>query len=110
MKFMITMKKELRSSDELLTAEVGSNSSQETGTPDSIKETCASTPCNPIGDSLFKKTVIPRSERKWITIDANPSPRSGLPANSIQDGHEDGFVITIKMNVMKTDIISFGKL
>ena len=32
-----------------------------------------------LGDSLFKKTVIPRGDRKWITIDANPSPRSGLP-------------------------------
>ena len=29
--------------------------------------------------SLFKKTVIPSSERKWITIDADPSPRGGLP-------------------------------
>ena len=34
---------------------------------------------SPIGDSLFKKTVIPRGERKWMTIDAKPSPWSGLP-------------------------------
>ena len=45
-----------------------------------MKETCASPPSNPIVDSLFQKTVIPRGEPKWITIDANPSPRSGLPA------------------------------
>ena len=84
-------KEELRSSYKLLTAfqtsermephgeEGGSNSSKETS-PNSIKEACASLPSNPISDSLFKKTVIPRGERKWITIDANPSPRKGLPA------------------------------
>ena len=43
-------KEELRSRNELLTAERGSNSS---------KETCASPPSNPVSDSFFKKTVIP---------------------------------------------------
>ena len=72
-------KEELRSSNELLTADRGFNSSKETFAFNNIKETCASPPSNPIGDSLFKKTVIPRGERKWITIDANLSPRNGLP-------------------------------
>ena len=40
---------ELRSSNELLAAEKGSNSSQ---------ETCASPPSNSFGVSLFKKTII----------------------------------------------------
>ena len=57
-------KEELRSSNELLTAEMGSNSSQETGALSSIKETCASPPSNPIGVSLFKKTVSLSSETK----------------------------------------------
>ena len=56
-------REELRSSDELLTAEKGSNSIGALNR----------------GDSLFKKTVIPGGERKWITIEANPSPRDGLP-------------------------------
>ena len=43
------------------------------------RETCASPRSNPIGDSFFKKTVTPRRERKWITIDAALSPRNGLP-------------------------------
>ena len=68
-------KEELRSSNELLTAEKGSNRSQETGALNSVKGTRASPASNPIGDSLFKKTVIPGS-----TIEANPSPRGGLPA------------------------------
>ena len=71
-------KEELRSSNELLTAERGSNSSKEICAPKSIKETCASPPSDPIGDYLFKKTITPRGERKWITIDVNPSTRSGL--------------------------------
>ena len=50
---------ELRSSKELLTAEEGSNSCQETGALNSTKATCASPPSNPIGDSSFKKMVIP---------------------------------------------------
>ena len=72
-------KEELRSSNELLTAEKGSNRSQETGALNSVKGTRASPPSNPSGDSLFKKTVIPRSERQWSTIEANPSPWGGLP-------------------------------
>ena len=43
-------KEELRSSNELLTAERGSNRSQETCALNSIKETCASLPSNPFGD------------------------------------------------------------
>ena len=66
-------KEELRSSNELLTAERGSNRN---------KETCANPPSNPMGDSWFKETFIPRGKRKWITIDANPSPRSGLPTKA----------------------------
>ena len=71
---------ELMSSNEWLTAERRSTSNKETCALNSIKKTCASPPNNPIGHSLLKKTVILRGERKWITIDANPSPRSGLPA------------------------------
>ena len=66
--------------NELLTAERGSNSSRKTCALSGIKETCAGPPSNPVGDSLFEKTVIPGGERKWITIDADSSPRSGLPA------------------------------
>ena len=99
-------KEELRSSNELLTAERGSNSSQETGALNSIKETWASFPSNPVGDSLFKKTVIPWGERKWITIDANPSPRSGL-LTGIRDGHEDGSSLQSRWTRRKR-IISLG--
>ena len=73
-------KGELRSSGELLTAEKGSNRSQESGALNSIKETCASSPTNFVGDSLSKTTVLPGSERKLITVEANPFPRSGLPS------------------------------
>ena len=41
---------------------------------------------------LLKKTIIPRSERKWITIDANPSPSSGwkrFACTGIQDGQNE---------------------
>ena len=84
-------KEELRSSNKLLTdfqkserrelygEERGSNSIKETCVPKGNKETCANPLSNLIIDSLFKKTVIPTSERKWITIAANPSPRKGLP-------------------------------
>ena len=71
-------KEELRSSDEMFTSERGFNCSKETRAPNSIKETCASPPSNLVSDALFKKTVIPRGERKWITIHANPSTRKGL--------------------------------
>ena len=72
---------ELRSSNELLTAERGSNRSEETCALNSIKETSANPLSNPIIGYLFKKkkTVIPKGERKLITVAANPSPRSGLP-------------------------------
>ena len=78
-------KKELRSSEELLTAcqksegkepcveEGGSNRTKEPYALEGNKETCANPLSNPISDSLFKKTVIPTCERKWNTIDANPS-------------------------------------
>ena len=97
-----------RSSNELLTAEKGSNSSQETGALTSTIKTCASRASNPIGDSLFKKTVIPRSERKWITIEANPFPRSVLPTKYPRWSRR-WFVITIRMNVKKMDH-AIGKL
>ena len=71
-------KEELRSSNELLTAERRFDGCKETCALNSIKETCASPRSNPIGDSFFKKTVTPRGERKWITIDADLSPRNGL--------------------------------
>ena len=83
-------KEELRSSNELLTVEKGSNSSQETGALNGIKETFVNPPSNPMGDSFFRKTVIPRSERKWITIEADPSPRGGFACKGIHNGHEDG--------------------
>ena len=90
-------KQELRSSDELLTAfqkserkepcmeEGGSNRTKETYAPKGNKETCANSLSNPTSDSLFKKTVIPAGERKWITIEASPS----LFNTGIQDGHKD---------------------
>ena len=77
-------KKELRSSNELLTAfqksegkepsvkEGGPNRSKETYAPQGNKETCVNILSNPPSDSLFKKTVVLTSKRKWITIDANP--------------------------------------
>ena len=56
--------KDLRSSDELLTAERGSNGSKETCAPNSSNDTAASPPSNPFGGSLLKRTVIPGGERK----------------------------------------------
>ena len=73
-------KKELRSSSELLTAFRKSEGKEPgvVGGSNGNKETCANPLSNPLSDSLCK-TVIPTSERKWIAIDANPSPRNGLP-------------------------------
>ena len=92
-------KEDVRSSNQLLTAAGTSNSSQETGALNSIKETCASTPFDPIGDSFFKKTVILRCERKCMTIEANPFPRRDLLK------YPRWFVSTIRMNVKKMDHI-----
>ena len=81
--------KELRSSSELLAAfqksegkehcmeEGGSTRTKETYAPQSNKETGGNPFSNPLSDSLFEKIVIPTSERKWITIDANPSHGGG---------------------------------
>ena len=72
-------KAEFRSSSELLTADKASNSSQEIGALNSVKEICSIPSSYLIGDSSFKKTVILGSERKWISIEALPFPGSGLP-------------------------------
>ena len=95
-------KQELRSSNELLTAfqkserrepygeERGSNSIRATCALNSNRETCANPLSNPISDSLFKKTVIPSGERKWITIDANAFTKERFAYTGIQGDHEDG--------------------
>ena len=93
MKFMTT--EEFRPCTELLTAfqkskgrepcveEEESNSRKETcahivTSRHGKKEACANNLSNPPSGSLFKKTIIPTNERKWIVIDANPWHRGAL--------------------------------
>ena len=59
-------KEDVRSSKQLLTAAGTSNSSQETGALNSIKETCAITPFDPIGDFFQEKqSFLDVNENVW---------------------------------------------
>ena len=64
--------------------------------PKGNKETRANPLSNPIIDSLFKKTVIPTGERKWIAVGGQPFTKKRFAYTGIQGDHEDDTSSLIK--------------
>ena len=99
-------KVELRPSTELLSAprksegkesgvEESNNSNKETcphvTSRHGNKEACANNLSSPRNrSSLFKKTIIPTNERKWVVIPAHPSYGGALSIQVSKNGYKDG--------------------